>query len=176
MMGIKFARIPRRIDGDKVSLRILRLKDLPELLRLFLGSPALIPHSKGFPPANLWSFKQWLSRTFQVIYLIEQRVGGKFKIKGFVGLYDIDLGESLSLALGIFNSRDRGRGLGRDALHALLETLGKGVVASTVQAHISPSNLSSIRLFSRLQFDICRNSEDRLLMKRTIVPLRGDKT
>jgi len=170
MMGIKLVRIPRCVRSDHSDLRLLRLQDLPTLTRLFRERAPAGSRATVAVPRNVWSFRQWLCRTFPVFYLIESKNGDKTAIRGFVGLYNIKLGETLWLSMEIFDPNDRGRHLGSSALQTLLACLEKCGAAINFQAQVAPSNLASIHLFDNLGFDICERSEEALIMKKSIAP------
>lgn len=170
MTGIKVVRIPRRIRSENVSLRLFRLQDLPALSRLFHEDMPMSSQAMSTAPKNLWSFRKWIFRTFQILYLIEQKAENKFTIHGFIGLYDIRLGENLCLAIGIFDPGERRHGLGSQALRALLNTLGKCGAANTIQAQIAQSNLASVHLFDKLGFDIRERSAEHLTMEKSLHP------
>jgi len=170
MIGIKLVRIPRRIRSEDVNLRLFRLRDLSALSGLFQEHMSGGSRATGAVPKNLWAFRQWVYRTFQLLYLIERKADKKTTIHGFIGLYNIRLGENLCLSMGIFDPKDRGHRLGSKALQALLDNLGKCGAANTIQAQVAQSNLASIHLFDKLGFDICERSEDDLVMKRSIGP------
>ena len=77
-----------------------------------------------------------MKSTFQVIYLIEIEENGKRRVIGFAGLYDMDLGRSLSLSLTLFNPEDRKRGYGEKALTLLLNLLQRNKAAEVIYAEI----------------------------------------
>jgi ribosomal protein S18 acetylase RimI-like enzyme len=168
MLGIKLIRFPRRIIDDEISLRLARFIDLPALFRLFRKD--LLVGSRCFcnVPRNLLAFRHWMTRTFQVLYLIEQKSEGKSVPTGYIGLYDIRLGEHLCMAVGIFDPKDRGYGLGKQALQVLLNGLVKCKAATTIEVEVAKSNLISLGLFDNLGFDICERTEDHLVMRKCV--------
>jgi len=170
MFGIRIRRLPRIIRGDKITLRLYRLNDLPALHRCSRSvdtTPGL--HAFGRSTGNLWSFKRWIGRTFQVLYLIiDHEASHAARIAGYIGLYDIRLGEDLSLSIGIFDPQHRGIGLGRKAMEHLLQALANCGAARTIQVEIAHSHVQSLAFFKQLGFDIRRQSERALLMTKTV--------
>jgi RimJ/RimL family protein N-acetyltransferase len=170
MFGIKIRRLPRIIRGDKVTLRLYHLNDLPILHRCSRSvdtTPGL--HAFGSSSGNLWSFKRWIGRTFQVLYLIiDHEASQASRIAGYIGLYDIRLGEQLTLSIGIFDPRHRGIGLGRKAMEILLEAVANCRAAQTIQVEIAHSHVQSLAFFKQLGFDIRQQSERALLMAKTV--------
>jgi ribosomal protein S18 acetylase RimI-like enzyme len=147
---------------------------MPVLFRLFRKDLLVGSRCVVNVPRNILSFRQWMAKTFQVLYLIEQKSEGKSVITGYIGLYDIKLGERLCMAVGIFDPQDRGYGLGKQAVQVLLNGLGRCRAAANIDVEVARSNLTSLGLFDNLGFDICERTEDHLVMRKC-VPLAARK-
>lgn len=170
MFGIRIRRLPRVIKGDKVTLRLYRLNDLRILQRCSRAvdtTPGL--HAFGCSTDTLWSFQRWIGRTFQILYLIiDPNADQPSSIAGYIGLYDIRLGEDLTLSIGIFDPQHRGIGLGRKAMELLLQAMADCRAAQTIQVEILHSHVQSLAFFKQLGFDIRRQSERALLMTKSV--------
>jgi len=165
LFGVKIVNFKRHIETGSLTLRLCRLGDLRTLYSLF--TPEIFPSmgSKN-KPRSLFSFYRWMKCTFQVIYLIEIEENGGRRIIGFVGLYDMKLGRNLRLSLTVFKPGDRGRGYGEKALTLLLHLLQENGVAEVVYAEILKSNVPSLRLCTKLGFEVKGLSQDRLLLEK----------
>ena len=104
--------------------------------------------------------------TFHVVYVIEAVENRKLRIIGLVGLYNIEIGESLWLSLTIFNPQDRKRGHGQQALGLLLESLEKNELVETVYGEILKTNMPSLCFSRKLGFEIYGHYQDRVFMKK----------
>ncbi len=107
-----------------------------------------------------------MKNAFHVIYVIENEEEGGPRIVGFAGLYDMELGRSLSLSLAVFNLEDRRQGYGEKALTVLLNLLNKNRAAEVVYAEILKSNMPSLRLCRKLGFKVKRLHQDTLLLEK----------
>ncbi len=154
------------METGLLTLRLCRLRDLRILYALL--APEILPKARAWKnkPYSLLSFYRWMKRTFQVIYLIEVEEKSGRKIVGLVGLYDMELGERLSLSLTVFNPEDRDHGYGEKALTLLLNLIERNGAAKVVYAEVLRSNVRSLRLCKKLGFDVKRHDQDKLLLER----------
>jgi len=173
MLGIRVARLPRRIKNETVTLRLSRYRDLSILSALF--TPGLILQMNGqrnrlAPKAfrSLFSFSRWLRTTFQLVYIIEVPRSAGARIVGFIGCYDMEIGQSLCLSVAIFHLGDRQRGYGHQALELLLRDLQKNSIVETVCMEVLSTNLPSLSLCHKLGFAVRRHSETTTFLERQL--------
>ena len=118
LIGIRTARFGARMEESGVAIRLYRFRDLTALYslckpELFLKTIGVQLNAFG----SLASFWRWIRTTFQVFYVIEVEESNKaYRIIGFVGIYNIELSESLWVSLVIFDPKDRRRGYGQRTL------------------------------------------------------------
>ncbi len=164
LWGVKIVHFRRSVKNGLLTLQLCRLRDLRILYSLL--TPEIFPKArvcKG-KPYSLFSFYRWLKRTFQVIYLIEVEEKEGRRMVGFAGVYDMELGERLSLSLTVFNPEDRNQGYGEKALTLLLNLIERNGAAKVVYAETLRSNVPSLRLCKKLGFEVKRHDQDRLLL------------
>jgi len=166
MIGIRLVRVPRCIKSRGVKVRAFRLTDLPTLARLFREETHMSSYKVVTVAKNLLTLRQWISRTFQAFYLIEQRATDTNEIRGFIGLYNIRLGMHMTLAAGILDPAYRGQGLGSQALQLFLTSLRNSRAANTIRVEVAKSNLRSVHFFDRLGFEVCQCTEDYFVMNK----------
>jgi RimJ/RimL family protein N-acetyltransferase len=170
LLGIRVIRFEREIRGEQLTLRLLRIRDFfilrstfhPALLLPGVGGAAF--ESFGFL-ALVW---RWLRSTFQVFYVIERRRAHAYRIVGFIGLYDLEVGRKASLSAVLFDPRDRRRGYGRESVHLLLDFLKKAGIAKRVYVEVFKANLSSLTFFQNMGFKIQTGHSDCLLMAKKL--------
>ncbi len=107
-----------------------------------------------------------MRRTFQLIYLIEIEENGTRRIVGFLGLYHMELGRSVTLSLTVFRPEDRRQGYGEKALALILNLLQDNGAAEVVYAEILKSNVPSLRLCRKLGFEVRGFYQDKLLLEK----------
>ncbi len=133
MVKVKIARFEPCIRGEDFVLRRYELKDVFALRPLF--NPELFLSANGLERrafGSFFSFFRWMVTTFQVFYVCEIEVHRGGRVVGFVGIYNLEIGRSLYLAIAVFNPEDRGRGYGSRAVGLLLNYLNKHRVAEKV--------------------------------------------
>jgi len=169
LFGVKIVNFKRCMESGSITLRVCRLRDLRALYSLL--TPEIFPTawSKN-KPHSLFSFHRWMKRTFQLIYLIEIEENGGRRIVGFLGLYNMELGRSLSLSLAVFHPEDRSQGYGEKALTLLLSLLQENGAAEMVYAEIFKNNVPSLRLCIKLGFKLKRVYQDRFLLEKNEKP------
>lgn len=167
MFGITTARLKRCIKNSDSTLRPYRLRDLPALRSLF--APEILFQASSIEAGafnSLFCLHIWLRTTFEVLYIIEAGENSRRRIVGFLGLYNIKIGQSLYLSLAIFNPKDRRRGYGRQAFGLLLGSLRKNNVVRTVYVEVFKTNVPSLSFCNNLGFEVCGQYQDRLLMEK----------
>jgi RimJ/RimL family protein N-acetyltransferase len=174
MLGIKVARFPLSIRNETVTLRRSRFRDLFRLFAFF--TPELLlqmngrmsePDPKAF--RSVLSFYRWLRATFQLVYIIEtQKISGVRTILGFVGLYDVELGQRLYLTIAIFTRENRQQGYGRQALELLLQSLRETGLVKTVSMEVLRTNLPSLSLCNKLGFVVRYRNETTTLFEKQL--------
>ena len=119
--------------------------------------------------SSLLSFYSWLKTTFQVVYVIEDEDDAGHEILGFVGFYNMNLGQSLWLSLTIFDPRDRGRGYGTKALELVLDLLKRNGAVQTVYAEVLETNITSLCFLRKLGFEVSRRYEDSFTLGKKVL-------
>ncbi|HWP94081.1 MAG TPA: GNAT family protein [Thermodesulfobacteriota bacterium] len=169
MIKPKIARFEPCIREEDFVLRRYELKDIFALRPLF--NPELFLSANGLERrafGSFFSFFRWMVTTFQVFYVCEIEVPRRCRVVGFVGIYDLEIGRSLYLAIAVFNPEDRGRGYGSRAVRLLLNYLNKHGVAERVCVEVLKTNLESLRFFEKLGFEVCGQDKDTLLLERSL--------
>ncbi len=161
--GTKIVSFKSRIETGPLRLRLCRMRDVRTLYSLF--TPEILPEAKE-SKRSLFSFYRWMKNTFRVIYVIEMEENGDYRIIGFAGLYDMELGQRLRVSLAIFNPEDRGRGYGEKAFNLLLGLLREIGAAEVVHVELLENTLPSLRLCAKLGFKVKAFSQDRLLLEK----------
>jgi RimJ/RimL family protein N-acetyltransferase len=155
------------MKNSGLTLRPYRLRDLPALRSLF--APEILFQASSIEAgafSSLFSLHRWLRTTFEVLYIIEAGENGRRRIVGFLGLYNIKIGQSLCLSLAIFNPKDRRRGYGRQSFGLLLDSLRNNNVARTVYVKVLKTNVPSLSFCKNLGFEVCGQYQDRFLMEK----------
>ena len=169
LFWIKTAKFQRSMKNSGLALRLYSLKDLPALHSLFNLEILLRANGarhRAF--SSLLLFCKWMITSFQVFYLIENWENDGGRIVGFVGLYNIKIGKTLFLSIGIFKPEDRGRGYGKKSIELLLDSLKKYSVVETVCVEILKTNVASLSFFKKLGFEVYRQYKDRFLLEKHI--------
>ncbi len=169
MVKVKIARFEPCIRGEDFVLRRYELKDVFALRPLF--NPELFLSANGLERrafGSFFSFFRWMVTTFQVFYVCEIEVHRGGRVVGFVGIYNLEIGRSLYLAIAVFNPEDRGRGYGSRAVGLLLNYLNKHRVAEKVYVEVLKTNLESLQFFDKLGFEVRGQDKDILLLEKNL--------
>lgn len=167
LFGIRVVRFRRCLKQGDLILRLRRFRDLP-VLYSFL-TPEILREANGYKPnafASLVSFWRWLKMTFRMVYVIEVEEIDNRRTIGFAGLYDINLGRSLSFSLEIFSPDDRRQRYGERALQLLLDSLRKNGAAGTIYAEVLKSNVPSLCLCRKLGFQVNKLYQNKFLLEK----------
>ena len=157
------AKFRRSLETSSLRLRLYGWRDIGILQTLYY--PDFI--SKLFPSSL--SFRRWLVRTFQVLYLLETRkAGGIDSLVGFIGLYRIDPGSSIWLSAGIFKPEDRGKGYGSKGLEILLDHLRESALAKNVFAEVMKTNERSLSFFEKSGFTRCMEHKNTFVLEKDL--------
>jgi ribosomal protein S18 acetylase RimI-like enzyme len=158
-------------ETDGFTLHRYRLRDAGCLRRRF-GPRVLHPPAGGgeAPPASSLGFWFWLHRTFRWVYTISLPDGVGRRIIGFIGLYGIEPARDITLAVTIFDPRDRRRGYGRRALRLLLADFRDRSVVPAVSVEVSPDNDISLAFFHTLGFRQVARSAARYRLRLRLIP------
>jgi RimJ/RimL family protein N-acetyltransferase len=154
------------MESGGLTLRLYRLRDLPVLHSLFKREIFLEASGAELKASSSLSFYRWIKSTFQIVYLIEVEEPDGHRIVGFVGLYNMRVGQGLWISFTIFNLKDRSRGYGTKALELLLNLLQKNGAAETVYAEVSKTNVASLCFLRKLGFEVSRRYEDSFILEK----------
>ena len=169
MIKPKIARFEPCIRGEDFVLRRYELKDIFALRPLF--NPEIFLSANGIERRafdSFFSFFRWMVTTFQMFYVCEVGESRGRRVVGFVGIYNLEIGRSLYLAIVIFNPEDRGRGYGSRAVGLLLNYLNKRGVAEKVCVEVLKTNLESLGFFEKLGFEVRGQDKGILLLEKSL--------
>jgi RimJ/RimL family protein N-acetyltransferase len=157
------------MEKPDFTLRLYSLWDL-HLLHSMFDSEVFLRASgvTQKPFASLLSFWKWLRATFQVIYIIESLEHSGSRTIGFMGLYDMQIGQSLRLSMAIFNPEDRRGGFGRKSLELLFNYLECHALVRVVYAEVLKDNTESFHFLTKFGFDVSGEHKDRLTLERVV--------
>jgi RimJ/RimL family protein N-acetyltransferase len=154
------------MESGGLTLRLYRLRDLAVLHSLFKREIFLEASGAELKASSSLSFYRWIKSTFQIVYVIEVEEPDGRRIVGFVGLYNMRVGQGLWISFTIFNLKDRRQGYGTKALELLLNLLQKNGAAETVYAEVSKTNLASLCFLRKLGFDVSGRYEDSFILEK----------
>jgi RimJ/RimL family protein N-acetyltransferase len=146
---VLYAKIPRCMKDDNLRLRPLRIFDGP-----FIGEglrDEVVSKANGLSSpisSSWWVVWWWIKRTFVITYCIEcdsRRIG-------FVGLYDLRLGELAEISIAIFDKNVRRLGYGTKAFTMLSQNLRKYSIAKKILVRVKADNGISISFLQKLGF------------------------
>jgi RimJ/RimL family protein N-acetyltransferase len=169
VIKVKIARFEPCIREENFVLRRYELKDIFALRPLF--NPELFLSANGIERkafGSFFSFLRWMVTAFQVFYVCEIEESLRRRMVGFVGIYNLEIGRSLYLAIAVFNPEDRGRGYGSRAVGLLLNYLNKHGVAERVCVEVLKTNVESLRFFQKLGFEVHGQDKDTFLLERSL--------
>ncbi len=149
-----------------LTLRFYRLKDLPVLQLLFTPEIFLEASRAELKTSSSLSFYRWIKSTFQIVYVIEVEETDGRRIVGFVGLYNMRVGQGLWISFAIFSPKDRRRGYGTKALELLLDLLQKNGAVEKIYANVSKTNAPSLCFLRKLGFEVSRRYEDSFILEK----------
>ena len=152
LCGRRRVRVPRQMTDGVVTLRCYRYTDLPQLYPLV--HPEVVWHANGMVQHETPSFTAfclWMLTTFPLAYVIEVGEHSRRSV-GFVGIYNLTLGQHLWVSMAILQPADRRQGYGHRALSLLLANLAQHKVVDVVYADVLKTNEPSQRLCARLGF------------------------
>jgi len=167
MIKVKTARFEPWIREEDFVLRRYGLKDIFALRPLF--NPEVFLSANGLERRVFGSFFfRWMVTTFQVFYVCEIEESRGRRMVGFVGIYNLEIGRSLYLAIAVFNPEDRGRGYGSRAVGLLLNYLHGHGIAERVCVEVLKTNLDSLRFFEKLGFGVRGQDRYILLLEKSL--------
>ncbi|MEJ2166345.1 MAG: GNAT family protein [Deltaproteobacteria bacterium] len=152
-LGVQAVRFKTILVDKELSLRICRLWDLPRLKTRLV--PGLFLQAAGrqiLPFRSLFSFRNWLNSTFNLLYLIAAEEHGSQRTIGFIGLYGIRSEDSLWLSLAIFDADDRRRGYGARAVQLVTDSLQHEAAIKRVCVEVAKRNYASLSFFQACSF------------------------
>jgi RimJ/RimL family protein N-acetyltransferase len=143
------ARIPDIIVNGDMHLRRCGLSDFPFLIGGLKKQGILRPRELHKAEFLLWlSAWWWMRTTFTVIYCIEhssERVG-------FIGLYNLKLGESSEITLMIFRREHRRCGYGSKAFSLFAGYLKSHDILDKIIVKTEIENLVALTFWQKLGF------------------------
>jgi RimJ/RimL family protein N-acetyltransferase len=168
-LGIKVIRFKRNIENDRLRLRLLKISDLYVLRSRY--QPEQFPGNRVREArlfSSLFSYWRWMNAFFECFYLIEIKAVGKDRMIGFVGLYNLEIGQRLYLSAVLFDLKDRRQGYGRQALTLLFNFLKEAGVSKEVRAEVFRRNASSLAFLKMMGFEVLSDHGDHLLLVKAL--------
>lgn len=136
------------VEGS-LRLRPLRILDASFLTRGFKNEGILLINFRNRNLMPLWlSIWWWTKRTFLPAYCIEY----DSECIGFIGLYNLRLGESAGLSLVIFVKAMRRRGYGTRAFNLLVRNLKIYSVVKRIIVQVKGDNTAAISFWRKMGF------------------------
>ncbi|MDA8083318.1 MAG: GNAT family N-acetyltransferase [Nitrospiraceae bacterium] len=143
------AVIPRRIPGDIVSLRPMRIFDSLFVRSMFGDEDVLQASGLDGPPGCTSLFLWWwMRKTFRPAWCIVH--GGR--TVGFIGLCSLCLGQSAEMTLVITDSRDRRRGYGTAAFMLVASALSSSHAVERIFVRTGEDNGAAVSFWRKLGF------------------------
>jgi RimJ/RimL family protein N-acetyltransferase len=102
----------------------------------------------GLPSDSWLALWWWFKKTYSLPYCIE---AGSKRI-GFLGLFNIDPGESAELSIVIFSGEERRLGYGTTAFKLLTESLRRGMLVKRILVRVKADNHAALSFWSKLGF------------------------
>lgn len=143
------------VRGDLVLLRAIESSDAKTLFR-WINTPELVRHSAPFRPVHGPMHEAWLRQVATdnsvVAFAIEELATGR--LVGTIQLVNVDaIHRNAEMRIRIGDAAARGRGLGRDALSALLRFAWGDLGLHRVHAYAFDVNESAIHMYEGVGFD-----------------------
>ncbi len=173
MCSVIRVTIPAYIEDAEIRLRQLRLSDGLFMINGLKDEIILNSCGVSGPINSSWfSLWWWLKRTFMPAYCIEI----DSKPIGFIGLYDLVLGESAEISLAIFDKTFRRKGYGTRAFNLLVRHMKRHSVVKEIQAKIIRGNHHAISFWRRVGFLQLNTPNDTIIsMSMDLVLVRGER-
>ena len=169
LFWIKTARFQRNMKSTEISIRLYSLKDLYTLYSLFNQGNLINSDTTRYGVFNYLShFCRLMFNKFHVFYVIEVKEKDVSRIIGFMGLYNIVIGQTVFLSIAIFKPDDRRQGYGKGAIELLLNNLKKNNIVKSIYVEVLTTNEPSLCFFKGLGFEICRQYNDRFLLEKNL--------
>jgi diamine N-acetyltransferase len=149
----------QKLKGDKVYLRALEPSDIDEVYQ-WENDTSIWHLSNTIAPYSRFVLEQYLAEAHQDIYTAKQLrlviCLPSGKAIGCIDLFDFDpLNQRAGIGILIAEKEDRGKGYATEALSLLISYCRITLHLHQLYCNITASNDSSIRLFSKLGFEIC---------------------
>ena len=158
-LGLQAVRFKTIIVDKELSLRICRLWELPRLKRRFDAELFLRAAGREVMPfRSLFSFRNWLNSTFNLLYLIKIQEHGKQQILGFIGFYGLRAEDCLWMSLAIFDTNDRRRGYGARAVQLVTDFLQHETAIKRVFVEVAKRNYAALSFFQTCCFRLIGES------------------
>lgn len=142
------------VVGPHVKLTAITEADLPVLYQ-WINAPDLVHYNSPFRPIHERDHLEWFERIrgdrTRVLFGIRPRRGTR--LIGLIQLFDIDLvHRNAELSIRISDSRDRGKGLGSDAVSLVVEHAWRDLNLHRVWLRVFAGNARALAAYSRAGF------------------------
>jgi len=151
-------------DGN-LRLRPLRMSDGPFILRGLNDGAILKANGLNRPIVSAWFFVWWwMKKTFTPPYCIESNS----KQIGFIGLYNLMIGESAEMSLVIFDKNHRRQGYGTWAFNIFAQGLKRHSVVTEILVNVKADNHGALSFWRKLGFLEVSISNDFITMSMSL--------
>lgn len=140
------------LTGDTIYLRALEPEDLDFIYRLE-NNEEIWEVSNTQTPYSRFLIRQYLENAHQDIYEAKQlRLAicrnGSFEALGLIDLFDFDpVNQRAGVGIIIQDGKERGKGLGSEALGLLISYAFNALQLHQLYANIDSGNVASVALF-----------------------------
>lgn len=143
-----------RVAGENVCLVPLEERDLPQLFT-WINDRETVILSAPFKPVSQEQHRRWFEATRQRedMHVFAVRRLDSDELVGTCQLRDVDMRhESAELVVRIGDKRQRGKGVGTEAVRLLLEYGFNQLGLNRIQLHVFSDNLPAIRVYEKVGF------------------------
>jgi ribosomal protein S18 acetylase RimI-like enzyme len=128
------------------------------------------PKQPAFAPKSYGAFTSPFIpvASYRVFWRRRIKAVGTDRMIGFVGLYNLEIGQRLYLSAVLFDPEDRRQGYGRQALTLLFNFLKEAGVIREVRAQVFRSNVASLAFLHTLGFEVLVDQGDQLLLVKAL--------
>jgi len=161
MRHVFYTRIPRSMKDGDIKLRPVRIIDGPFLSNGLRDKDMLAANGLSCPISLSWfSVWWWLKKNFVLSYCIENNS----KRIGFIGLYNLLLGNSAEMTLIIFEKDNRRLGLGTRAFNVFAQNLRRYSIARKIKVRVKTDNGIALSFWEKIGFEeICTQDDVKIM-------------
>ncbi len=165
MPAFQIGKIPQRIEGTRVSLRLLQPSRWLAAYRLFKGADRECLAKLGFvtetPPLRILLYSLY---RFQWAYLLTSQ-GNPV---GITGIYSWEPGCSLFIALAILDASFRGQGIGSEGLGLITSSFKQKGLCKEIWVEVRKENQEGLNFWLKNGFKLEYETKEQFVMKKKL--------